>query len=275
MTKISAIINTRNEESNIRYCLETLRWCDEVIVVDMESDDNTVKIAREYTDKIYSHPRVFAFDIARKYALEKATGDWILQVDADEMIPRELASMLLSIVSKNDADIIEIPFRHYIMGDCVKHSGWGYTHLPRFFRRGKVTYTETIHDYIHKVADARIVRLEEKDEICIIHFNYTDSSHFVEKLNRYTRVEAQRLFDKGVRFSYYLTFKALFREFYNRYFRGKGYKDGVRGFSLCIMMAFYRVLSYIKLWELREFKDKPVNELYSELRQGIIKGWKQ
>jgi len=161
------------------------------------------------------------------------------------------------------------------MGDCVKHSGWGYTHLPRFFRHGKVTYTETIHDYIHKAADARIVQLEAKDENCIIHFNYTDSSHFIEKLNRYTSVEAQHLFNKGMSFSYYLTFTALFREFYNRYFRGKGYKDGVRGFSLCLMMAFYRALSYVKLWELHEFKDQPVNELYNELRQNIIKGWKQ
>ena len=274
MTKISAIISTRNEETNIRYCLETLLWCDEIIIIDMESEDNTVKIAKEYTNKIYNHPKVLAFDIARKYALEKATGDWILQIDADEMIPKELASLLLNIVSKNDADIIEIPFRHYIMGSCVHYSGWGYTHLPRFFRHGKVTYTETIHDYIHKAAEACVVQLEAKDEICIIHFNYTNSSHFVEKLNRYTSVEAQHLFDKGARFSYYIIFDALLREFYNRYFRRKGYKGGVRGFSLSLMMTFYRALTYIKLWELHEFKDKPVDELYDELRQNIIKGWK-
>ena len=100
MIKISAIINTRNEEHNIRYCLETLRWCDEIIVVDMESEDNTIKIAREYTDKIYSHPKVLAFDIARKYALEKAPGNWILQIDADEMItkPKDIETLYNDVV---------------------------------------------------------------------------------------------------------------------------------------------------------------------------------
>ncbi len=275
MPKISAIINTRNEERNLRYCLETVKWCDEIVVVDMESEDRTVEIAQEYTDNIFSHPKAAAFDIAKKFAVEQATGDWIFLIDADEMAPKTLSMALKAIAEKDEADIVEIPFKHYIMGACVRHSGWGYTPLPRFFRRGKITFTETIHDYMHKAADARIIRLDSRDENCIAHFNYIDSAHFIEKLNRYTSVEAQHLFDKGVKFSYYLLFMASLRGFYHRFFSGKGYKDGVRGFSLCLMMAFYRALSYIKLWEKHQFKDEPVSSIYERIRQDVLSGWKQ
>ena len=273
--RISAVILARNEEHNIRYCLETVRWCDEIIVVDMESGDQTVEIAREYTDRIYSHPMVLAFDIGKKCAVEQATGEWILIVDADEMVPKTLSTALKAIAEKNEADIVEIPFRHYIMGACVRHSGWGYTPLPRFFRRGKITFTETIHGYMQKAADARVLGLAIKEENCIAHFNYTDSAHFVEKLNRYTNVEAQHLFDKGVKFSFYLLFKAVLGEFYRRFFKGKGYKGGVRGFSLCLMMAFYQALSYIKLWEKREFLNEPVSAVYERIRQAVLEGWRQ
>ncbi len=273
--RISAIINTRNEERNLRYCLETVKWCDEIIVVDMESTDRTIEIAREYTDKIFRHPLVAAFDIAKKFAAEKSTGDWILLIDADEMAPKTLGMALKAIAEKNEVDIVEIPFRHYIMGACVNYSGWGYSPLPRFFRRGKITFTETIHGYMHKAADARVVQLEPKDENCIVHFNYIDSAHFVEKLNKYTSVEAQHLFDRGVKFSCWLLFKVSLSEFYCRFFKWKGYKDGVRGFSLCLMMAFYRALSYIKVWEKYQFQNEPVSSIYERIKQDILGGWQR
>jgi len=271
--KISAVILTRNEEVNIRYCLETVRWCDEIIVVDMESTDRTREIAKEYTDKVYSHPGIVAFDIAKKFAVGKASGDWIMLVDADEMVPRGLSRTVIEIAAKNEADIVEIPFKHYIMGDCVRHSGWGETALPRFFRTGKIIFTATIHDYMQPAPGANVVWLQPSEDNCISHFNYIDSAHFVEKMNRYTSVEAQHLYDKGVVFSYYRLFRVMALEFFLRFFRCKGYKDGVRGFSLCLMMVFYRALSYIKLWEKYEFRDNSVSDRYKKLRESILAGW--
>ena len=274
MQKISAVINTRNEEQNIRYCFETLKWCDEIIVVDMESEDKTVEIAREYTDKIYNHEKVLAFDVARKFAVDQATGEWVLLIDADEMVPKTLADSLLKIVEENRIDIVEVPFKHYIMGAWIKHSGWGYTPMPRFFRRGMIEFAETIHGYMRKVANAGTLRLESKEENCIEHFNYIDSSHFVEKLNRYTSVEALHLFQSGESFSRWKLCKTAFREFYNRYYKAKGYRDGVRGFSLCVMMTFYRALSFIKLWEMQQFKDEAVPARYERIKQEILTRWK-
>jgi len=273
MPKISAVINTHNEEQNIRYCLETLQWCDEIIVVDMESEDKTVEIAKEYTDKIFNHPKVLAFDIARKDAVEKATGDWILLIDADEMVPKSLALILKEIASKNQVDIVEISYRHYIMGEWIKHSGWGYTPHPRFFKRGKIVFCETIHNYMKKTDNAITFRVEPQNENCLFHFNYTDSAHFIEKLNRYTSIEACQFYKQQVKFSYCRLIKAAVREFYSRFIKMRGYKDGFRGFALSLMMSFYRVLSYIKLWEKYEYKEEPVKEKYDKIKLELLKGW--
>lgn len=275
MPKISAVINTRNEEQNIRYCLETLQWCDEIIVVDMESEDKTVEITKEYTDKIFNHPKVLAFDIARKFAVEQATGDWVLLIDADEMVPKSLALILKEIASKNQVDIVEIPFRHYIMGEWIRHSGWGYTPLPRFFKRGKIVFCETIHNYMKKTDNAITFRIEPQNENCLFHFNYADSTHFIEKLNRYTSIEACQFYKQQVRFSYFRLIKAALREFYGRFIKWRGYKDGFRGFALSLMMSFYRALLYIKLWEKYEYKKEPVKEKYHKIKLKILKGWEK
>ncbi|GAB4487451.1 MAG: glycosyltransferase family 2 protein [Thermodesulfovibrionales bacterium] len=273
MAKISAAILARNEERNIEHCLQTLRWCDEIVVVDMESEDRTVEIAKKYTDNIYHHEKIPAFDIAKKLCVEKTTGDWVLLIDADEMVPPPLALLLRDTAEKDEADIALVPFRHYLLGECVRHAGWGYTPMPRFFRKGAIAFTETIHAYQHVVEGARQVLLPCRDENCIVHFNYRDSFHFVEKLNRYTGVEAQHLFEKQARFSYGALLKAGAREFWARYYTLKGYKEGERGFSLSLMMFFYRVLSHIKLWEMQEFHHDPVEARYERLRQEILQQW--
>lgn len=275
MAKISAVILAKNEEKNIRHCLESIRWCDEIIVVDMESDDRTADIAKEFTDKVFSHPHILAFDRAKGIGVQKSSGDWVLLVDADEMVPVSLSLSLRKISKCLNTDIVEIPFRHYIMGACVENSGWGYTPLPRFFRKGKIEFRETIHDYMHPDPKSLVLRLESVDENCIVHFNYVDSTHFVEKLNRYTGTEAQHLYDDKVKFSYRTLFAESLREFVWRYFSQKGYKEGPRGFSLCLMMAFYRALTYIKLWEIYEYSDNPVEDRYERIRERLRAEWKR
>jgi hypothetical protein len=127
---------------------------------------------------------------------------------------------------------------------------------------------------MHKVQDAKVVRLESRDEICIYHFNYIDSAHFVEKLNRYTSVEAHRLYENKVPFSYRHLISTALKEFFGRYFSGKGYKEGARGFSLSVMMSFYRALTHIKLWEIYQFKDDPIPARYEKIRNRLLTDWR-
>ena len=271
MPTISAVINTRNEENNIRYCLESVKWCDEIIVVDMESEDKTVAIAREYTAKIFTHEKVLAFDAARKFAVEKATGDWVLLIDADELVPKLLSNKLKEISQNDDADIVYIPFKTYIMGSWITHTGWWPDYHPRFFKRGSVEFVETVHAFMRVSDTARKTHLPQVVVNSIEHFAYYDSTHFITKLNRYTTIEAQHLYDKSTRFTMHSMIAQACKEFFFRYFIYKGLKDGYRGFFLSIMMAFYRALTYIKLWEKWQNKDISVELKYAELKNNIVK----
>lgn len=270
---ISAVVVARNEENNIAGCLETLLWCDEIVFVDMESEDRTVEIARKFTNRIYSHPIVPAFDIAKKYAVEQAAGDWILLIDADEMVTPSLAEALRFRSLDEGVDIVKIPFRHYIMGSCAEFTGWGFTPLPRLFRRDSVAFTGVVHDYMYIVESARVVHLDCRQENCIEHFAYRDSSHFVEKLNRYTTIEAKHLYDGKSPFSSSKMLVAMLREFVRRFFLGKGYKEGERGLALSIMMAFYRALTFIKLWENYEYANVAQGKIYEAMRKDILNSW--
>jgi glycosyltransferase involved in cell wall biosynthesis len=271
---ISAVINTYNEEGNIASCLEAVRWCDEIIVVDMESDDRTVEIAGGYTDKIYSHKKVLAFDIARKFAVEKAGGEWILLVDADELVPRSLAETLQRIAQEDRADIVAFPFKTYMLGAWIRHTGWWPEYHPRFFRRGALTFSGTVHAYLSETPGARKLTLPATEEHAIVHFAYRDSEHFVTKLNRYTSIEGQQMMSAGKRFSLFRMLAAGFRGFQVRYLTQKGFLDGYRGFFLSVMMGFYRALAYIKLWEACEFQEEPVSRRYQKLKEDLLKEYR-
>lgn len=135
--KISVLINTYNEERNIRNCLESVKWADEIVIVDMYSEDKTTTIAREYTDKIYFFERMGYVEPARQFVLEKASNDWILLLDADEMVPKKLRDKLLDIAKNDLGDVIYIPRKNYFFGYLMKGTGFGAIQdkQPRFFKK--------------------------------------------------------------------------------------------------------------------------------------------
>lgn len=270
MSIISAIVNTRNEEKNLDSCLSCLKWCDEIVVVDMESEDRTVEIAREYTDKVFTHKKILAFDLARKYAVEQASGDWVFLVDADEIIPSTLMKKIFEIVLEDLVDIIYCPRKNYIMGEWIKNTGFWPDYQPRIFRKNSIRFTEQVHNFMHISDDSKIRYLDVCPEFAIEHFAYNDSDNFVTKLNRYTTIEAKQMFNKGKNFSLFKMLVAGFRGFQVRYISQKGYKDGYRGFFLSLMMGFYRTLNYIKLWEYWQNKDESVEIKYLKIKDKII-----
>ncbi|MBF0499254.1 MAG: methyltransferase domain-containing protein [Candidatus Riflebacteria bacterium] len=268
--KISAAIIARNEEKNLPYCLQSLHWVDEIVVVDMGSQDKTKEIALGYTKNVYSHPVVKAFDIAKKYAVEHTTGEWVLLIDADEMVPQALAESLHSIAVSDKVDIVDICFYHYLLGKKILYSGWKSTPMPRFFKRNCIHFSEVVHDYMRPDPASRRMLLPYKEELCLQHFCYRDSEHFITKMNRYTSLEAENLFRKGVRFSFSQLIIAPVREFIARFFRGKGYRDGLTGLALCLMMAFYRLLLRIKLLELWRNDGRIPDDPYENIRKSFL-----
>src|SRR5437868_3482373 len=138
--KISVFINTLNEAKRIRACLESVAWADEIIVVDMHSEDGTMAIAREYTDKVFSFERTGYCEPARKFAAEKTTGDWILNIDADEIITAPLKRELLRIAQEGKYDAVYLPRKNYFWGEEMRHAGCGtlQDRPLRFYRRTAV-----------------------------------------------------------------------------------------------------------------------------------------
>lgn len=268
MSKISVLLLARNEEQNIEYCLKSIQWCDEIIVVDMDSQDKTAEIAKKYTKLVFHHDYVPAFDSVRNFALQKCTGDWIFCIDADEVVTLTLKSKLLKIIDENKYDVIQVPFKTYIFGKWIRFTGWWPDYHARLFRKGFLVYTESIHEYVKINKDARTLVLPAVEDFCIYHFNYRDIPHFLEKLNKYTTLESQKLSNK-IHFSVLRMVGSGVNTFIIRYVKFKGYKDGVRGLFLSILMTFYRIISHMKLWEIEQIsKNKYLD--YNEIRDKII-----
>lgn len=256
--RISVVVNTLNEEANLPFALASVRsWVDEIVVVDMHSDDRTTEIAREFGAEVFLHPRTVAVDAARAFAIARATGDWILLLDADELIPAPLSRRLQEIATTDSADVVWLPRLNFLLGESLGHTGWGpdQDRHPRFFQRGWVDASDTIHDFLHPRAGARALQLDVRPDQAIVHFNYLDVEHFLEKLNRYTTVEALQALERGEPTSPGRALMRGGREFVARYVKNRGYRDGWRGFYLSLFMAFYRVATHAKLHQLRSSGD--------------------
>lgn len=272
---ISVVINSFNEEKNIRNCLESVKWADEIVIVDMYSEDKTFEIASQYTKKIYLHERMGFADPARQFAIEKATNKWILVVDADEVIPSKLKEHLIDIKENNNYDAVWIPRKNYFFGKALKATGWGplQDKQLRFYKKKYMTYSDRIHNFVNLDDEARVLTIKDEN-LNIIHFNYLSVEHFINKLNRYTTIEARQMkFRKDPTISTLLL--TCLKEFFKRFILKKGYKDGFLGFSLSILMVGYKVSSLLKYKVSLENKSvnthDSVYKIYQALAQEIIK----
>jgi len=254
---ISAIVHTRNEEKNIARCLSSLSFVDEIVLIDMDSTDKTCEIAKEYNAKIFTHPYTGFVEPARNFGIGKAEGEWILIVDADEEIPKTLAHFLQLEIKHAKADFYRLPRQNIIFGKTIKHGGWWPDYQIRFFRRGAVSWTEKIHGI--PLTKGRGSDLEPYEDLSILHYNYQTLEQFLERLNRYTSIASKELFLGNQRFEVSQLFEMPTREFITRYFTWGGYKDGVHGLALSLLQSFSELVTYLKLWELENFKEEKIH----------------
>lgn len=275
--KISVLINTLNEEKNIRNCLESVKWADEIVIVDMYSDDRTLEIAREYTDKIFFFEKMGYADPARQFALEQASYEWVLVLDADEIVPLKLKNRLEEVMEKDLGDVVNIPHNNYFAGKQIYNAGWGPLQdlHPRVFKKKYMNFGSRIHDFMKISEDARHYNLTDPQE-GFLHFSYLDFEHYIDKsLNRYTTIEAKNIFE-GKKEGYYLGDSApgilfrLFRGFFDVYVRDKGYKDGFRGLSISFLLVIYHLIVYFKLGLMKEYNTIDIRVKISEEYQKII-----
>lgn len=260
VSKISVVINTLNEEKSIERAIQSVKWADEVVVCDMHSSDRTVEIAKKLGTKIFSHKKEDYVEPARNFAISKASNDWILVLDPDEEIPESLTKRLQDIATETEQiDYVRVPRKNIIFKHWMKYSGWWPDYNIRFFKKGKVRWTDQIHRPPETLGQGLDLPLEEK--YAIIHYSYATVSQFLERMNRYTTVEAEELKREGYKFRWSDLIEKPLNEFLSRFFAREGYKDGLHGLVLSFLQAFSFMMVYLKLWERAEFREDDVNLL--------------
>lgn len=245
MSSLSVIVITKNEERNIRACLESVNWADEILVVDAGSSDSTVQLAKVFTQKVYIRPWE-GYGAARNFALSQATSDWILWLDADERVSLTLKDEIRNVLALDDASVtaFTVPRKAYFLGRWIKHCGWYPSRVVRLFRRGSGTFSE------HKVHEQLLINGTERElKSDLLHFTDPNLSHYFEKFNRYTSLAAEELTVQGQRFHHS---QLLIRPpwvFFKMYVIRLGFLDGIQGLILCVLSACYVFTKYAKLWE--------------------------
>jgi glycosyltransferase involved in cell wall biosynthesis len=277
MARISGVVIALNEEHQLHYALGTLLpWCDEVIVVDQHSEDETATIAERMGATVYQHERTGGIaDPARRFAVGKATGDWILILDADEMVPPTLARHLRQLADSDPAvDVVLVPRANVILGRWLRYgNNWPARHA-RFFRPGSLLMSDRIHRSIEPARGSRKRKLPADPGLAIWHFPGGDLSDLVRKVDRYTDIEARQAYARGRRTH---SPADLLREagvyLWRQYIRGGGYRDGTMGLAVALTRTYYRVLAAAKLWELprREARAAAV----TAQRDRLLRRWEE
>jgi glycosyltransferase involved in cell wall biosynthesis len=247
---ISVIIITRNEEHNIVDCLESVKWSDDIVIVDAQSTDRTVDLAKKYSPKIFVTSWL-GYAAAKQFALEKVSNEWVLWLDADERVTPELAEELHEIVRLKD-DIYsgyEVARKAYFLGRWIKHCGWYPGYVLRFFKKGKVKFnTARVHEKIEYAG--AIGRLKNH----LIHYTDDNLYHYFSKFNHYTTLAAQDVRESGKKYSLYDVLVRPPFLFLKMYILRFGFLDGMQGLILSMLSAAYVFTKYVKLWELEHSK---------------------
>jgi (heptosyl)LPS beta-1,4-glucosyltransferase len=268
MKKISVVINTLNEEKNIALAIKSVReFADEVVVVDMHSEDKTCEVAESLGAKVFTFERKSYVEPARNFAISKASGDWVFILDADERATPQLLAKLKKIVKENQCDFVNIPRKNLIFGKWIRHSLWWPDYNIRFFRKGSVTWKDEIHS--QPETKGKGTNLLPKEKYAIVHRNYSSVSSYILRMNRYTDIQAQDKIKEGYVFDWKDLIRRPMAEFVRRFFSANGYKDGLHGLALALLQSFSELVLYLKLWQANKFKE--VDFGLDELNQELVK----
>lgn len=246
MTRLSVAIITWNEEERLRPCLESASWADDLVVVDAESTDKTVQVAREFTDRIWIRPWP-GFAVQKNFALEQAAGEWVLSLDADEQVTPELRGEIERVIAADGpADGYAIPRKNFFWGAWVRHGRLYPDYQRRLFRRGRGRFVERP---VHESVEIRgsVGRLGAP----LLHHSYRSLEEFVQRSNRYSTLAAEEWIRSGRSVGMAdLVLRPLGR-FLSMYLLHRGFLDGWRGLLLATLYAHYVFLRTTKVWEAR------------------------
>jgi glycosyltransferase involved in cell wall biosynthesis len=250
---VSALILTRNEERSIGRCLESLSWADEIVVVDAESTDGTAQVCGDAAAPWHGKTRFVrrpwsGFRDQRTFAMAEARNDWVLVVDADEACSPELAARIRELMAQPGGPpsrAYQVRRVEYFLGKPIEFGIWNPSYQDRFFHRVGVKYVNDIHEYpIFPVAPQR---LHEP----LHHSPAFEPERFLDKMNRYTTIEARDRVKQGQRTNAFRMLFAFPAMFLKNYFYYGAYKDGMHGFAISILEGVSRAVRHLKMWQFQ------------------------
>jgi glycosyltransferase involved in cell wall biosynthesis len=243
---LSVIIITKNEAANLRDCLESVSFADEIIVVDSESTDQTQEIAQSFGAKLEITSDWPGFGPQKNRALDLATQDWVLSIDADERVTPELKEEILAaITNPNATNCFAIPRLSWYCGKFMKHSGWYPDYVDRLFKRGTAKFSDhLVHERL--LPQGPVGKLNNH----FLHYSYRTFEQVLKKVDSYSSASAQQAFLQGKRCGFSDAFIHGFWAFFRTYVLRRGFLDGKHGLALAISNAATSYYKYLKLWQL-------------------------
>lgn len=247
---LSVIIITKNEAQHISRCLDSVKWADEIIVLDSGSVDNTVELCKVYTDNVFVTDWP-GFGIQKQRALDKASGDWVLSIDADEQVSAALRAEIELAMQNNQYDGFEIPRLSSYCGRNMKHGGWWPDYVLRLFKREAGKFSpELVHERVE--VNGKIAKLTQP----LLHEAFINPEEVLHKINSYSSLGARKLHDAGKNTSLSEAILKGLWTFIRTYFLKAAILDGRQGLMLAISNAEGAYYKYVKLLELNNARNK-------------------
>ncbi len=245
---LTAVILTKNEEKMIADCIESLLFCDQILVIDDESTDRTVSIIKKMSNpKVHVRVRPLENDFAkqRNFGLSEASGEWILFIDADERVTLELQKEIQQVISQDD-DISGyfLKRRDHLFGKKMLFGETGKIQLLRLVKKGKGEWKGRVHEEFYTKGKTSVLQNE------LLHYPHQNISDFLSKVNYYSTLRAEELFEKKVRSNILFIIGYPKLKFIKNYLFLSGYKDGTLGFIHAVIMSLHSFLVRAKLYLL-------------------------
>lgn len=251
MRHLSVAIITWNEEERLRACLESVAWASEIVVVDAESSDKTVAIAREFTDRVWIRPWS-GFAAQKNFALDQTTHAWVLSLDADERVTPALRGEVEGVLAADGpADGYALARKNFFWGAWVRHGGLYPDWQVRLFRRGRGRFVQhSVHESVS--VQGTVGRLTHP----LVHESYRNLEEFVQRSNRYSTLAARQWLTGGRRVGLADLILRPLARFVSMYALKGGFLDGWRGLVLAVLYAQYVFLRTAKIWELQRERER-------------------
>jgi glycosyltransferase involved in cell wall biosynthesis len=244
---ISVTVITKDEEINISECLKSVDWADEIIVVDSESTDRTVELAKKYTDKIFVR-KWEGYVPQKRYALSLARNEWVLSLDADERITPELKDEILKLLP-GEFSGFRIKRKNFLLKKEITSCGWEKDFQLRLFRKDKTNLNDKL---VHEkfIVEGKVGTLNSP----MLHYTFSSFKEYFVKINNYTSLKAEELFSKRKKVGSWTIFSHSVSAFFAFFIIRRGFKDGVYGLIISLLHSVSTMMNYIKLWELQNRK---------------------